>query len=61
MAAKFGMDVQKKIPIVEVGESSWSAEQSAYFVKCRESSVKKFNLAVRNDNPAKRWVVDGGL
>jgi hypothetical protein len=60
MAAKFGMDVQKQLPIVEVGESSWSAEQSAYFVKCRESGVKKFNLAVRNDNPAKRWVVDGG-
>jgi outer membrane lipoprotein-sorting protein len=61
MAAKFGMDVQKQLPIVEVGESSWSAEQSAYFVKCRESSVKKFNLAVRNDNSAKRWVVDGGF
>lgn len=61
MAAKFGVDVQKQLPVVEVGESSWSAEQSAYFVKCRQLSVKKFNLAVRNDNPAKRWVVDGGL
>jgi outer membrane lipoprotein-sorting protein len=61
MAAKYGIDVQKQLPIVEVGESSWSAEQSAYFVKCRESRIKKFNLAVRNDNPAKRWVVDGGF
>jgi outer membrane lipoprotein-sorting protein len=61
MAKKYGMDLQKQLPVVEVGESSWSAEQSAYFVKCRESRVKKFNLAVRNDNPAKRWMVDGGF
>jgi outer membrane lipoprotein-sorting protein len=60
-AKKHGMDVKEQIPTVEVGESSWSAEQSAYFVKCHISGVKKFNLAVRNDNPAKRWVVDGGL
>jgi outer membrane lipoprotein-sorting protein len=46
------------------GEAFWSAEHSAYFVKCRQSGevqVKKMNLAIRNDNPAKRWVVDGGL
>ena len=61
VAATFGIDVQKQLPSVDVGESSWSAEQSAYFVKCRESRIKKFNLAVRNDNPAKRWVVDGGF
>ncbi len=61
MATKYGMDLQKQLPLVEVGESSWSAEQSAYFVKCRESRIKKWNLAVRNDNPAKRWVVDGGF
>jgi outer membrane lipoprotein-sorting protein len=61
MATKYGIDLQKQLPSVEVGESSWSAEQSAYFVKCRESRIKKFNLAVRNDNPAKRWVVDGGF
>ena len=61
MVAKNGADVKNMLPIMEVGESSWSAEQSAYFVKCHVSGVKKFNLAVRNDNPAKRWVVDGGL
>jgi hypothetical protein len=60
-AKKYGMDVKEQIPTVEVGEAFWSAEQSAYFVKCHVSGVKKFNLAVRNDNPAKRWVVDGGL
>jgi outer membrane lipoprotein-sorting protein len=53
-------------PFCEVaGEAFWSAEHSAYFVKCRqffgEGQVKKMNLAVRNDNPAKRWVVDGGI
>jgi len=25
------------------------------------ASAKKWNLAVRNDNPAARWVVDGGF
>jgi hypothetical protein len=60
-AAKFGIDVKKQMPTVEVMESSWSAEQSAYFVKCHQTHFKKFNLAVRNDNPAKRWVVDGGF
>jgi outer membrane lipoprotein-sorting protein/truncated hemoglobin YjbI len=47
-----------------VGEAFWSAEHSAYFVKCRQSGevqVKKMNLAIRNDNPAKRWIVDGGI
>ena len=61
MATTYGIDLQKQLPSVEVGESIWSAEQSAYFVKCRESRIKKFNLAVRNDNPAKRYVVDGGF
>ena len=23
--------------------------------------IKKHNLAIRNDNPAKRWLVDGGF
>jgi len=61
MAAKH-VDVQKQLPTVEVGEAFWSAEHSAYFVKCRQlGRVKEWNLALRNDNPAKRWVVDGGF
>lgn len=63
-AEKYGIkkiDLQKQLPTVEVIKSFWSAEQSAYFVTCRESRIKKFNLAIRNDNPAKRWVIDGGL
>jgi hypothetical protein len=61
MAAKYGIDVKNNLPIMEVGESSWSAEQSAYLVKCRLTEIRKRNLAVRNDNPAKRWLVDGGF
>jgi len=60
-AARYGIDVKKILPTVEVEKTFWSAEQLAYFVTCRQSQYKKFNLAIRNDNPAKRWVVDGGL
>ena len=62
MAKENGTDVHKVIPAIEVGEASWSAEQSAWFVKCRVlAPVKKWNLAVRKDNPAGRWQVDGGI
>jgi len=60
-AARYGIDVKKILPTVEVEKTFWSAEQLAYFLTCRQSQYKKFNLAIRNDNPAKRWVVDGGL
>jgi outer membrane lipoprotein-sorting protein len=61
MARKAGMDVHKQMPVVEVGEATWSPEQSAWFVKCRMSQIKKWNLAVRKDNSAGRWQVDGGI
>ena len=32
-----------------------------YEIKLKDGTVKKYNLAVRNDNPAKRYVVNGGL
>jgi outer membrane lipoprotein-sorting protein len=63
-ATKYGIkteDLQKMMPKVEVVKGSWSQDKSVYIVTCRESRIKKFNLAIRNDNPAKRWVVDGGL
>src|SRR5258708_10885395 len=59
-AAKAGMDMHKLIPVVEVGGAFWSAEQSAWFVKCRASQTKNWNMAVRKDNPAGQWQVDGG-
>jgi hypothetical protein len=60
-AKKRGMDVSKIMPVMEATEAVWSAEQSAYFVKCRMSAVKKHNLALRKDNAAGRWQVDGGI
>jgi len=60
-AEKQGMDVHKLMPVMEAGEATWSAEQSAWFVKCRASQTKKWNMAVRKDNPAGRWQVDGGI
>jgi hypothetical protein len=49
-----GMEVMAK--------ALWSTEHSAYFVKCRiEGLVKKWNLAIRNDNPANRYMFDGGI
>jgi hypothetical protein len=61
MAEKQGVDVHKMMPVFEVGEATWSPEQSAWFVKCHAMQVKKWNMAIRNDNPAGRWQVDGGL
>jgi hypothetical protein len=46
----------------EVGEAFWSEEHSSYFVRCLlPGQVKKFNLAIRKDNPAGRFIVDGGI
>jgi hypothetical protein len=59
-ANRAGIDPRSLMPVIEVGEASWSADQSAFLVKCRISETKKWNLALRNDNPAGRWQVDGG-
>lgn len=61
MAQKAGLDIHSLMPVFQVGEATWRPEQSAWFVKCRISQTKKWNLAVRNDNPAHRWQVDGGI
>jgi hypothetical protein len=60
-AAKAGLDVKKFVPEVEVGEAFWSEKEAAWFVKCRNTNGKKWNLAVRKDNPTGRWQMDGGL
>jgi hypothetical protein len=60
-AEQRGMDVRKLMPAYEVGEAVWSAKESAWFVKCHALQIKKWNLAVRKDNPARRWQVDGGI
>ena len=61
MAEKQGMDIHKLMPVMEAGEATWSPEQSAWFVKCRMLQTKKWNMAIRKDNPAGRWQVDGGF
>jgi hypothetical protein len=60
-AKKAGLDPASALPAVEVGEAVWSPAESAWFVKCRMTGVKKWNLAVRNDNSANRYLFDGGL
>lgn len=59
--AKTGVDMRTMMPVVDVGQATWSAEQSAWFVKCKISQTKKWNLSVRKDNAAGRWQVNGGI
>lgn len=32
-----------------------------YTIKFQSGEIKEFNLALRNDNPTKTWVIDGGM
>lgn len=51
--------------IISIGEPFQSGLYPGWFVpyqvKYKSGRVWKFNLAVRNDNPARRYVVDGGI
>jgi hypothetical protein len=53
------------IEIVSIGEPFKSGNYGGWFVpyeiKFKSGATKKMNLAVRNDNPAQRYVVDGGI
>jgi outer membrane lipoprotein-sorting protein len=53
------------IEVVSIGEPFKSGNYPGWFVpyeiRFKSGGVKKFNLAIRNDNPAKRYVVDGGI
>jgi outer membrane lipoprotein-sorting protein len=53
------------LEIVSLGESFTSQTYPGRFVpyeiKFKNGDAKKWNLAVRKDNPAGRWQVDGGL
>jgi hypothetical protein len=71
-AGKFMSPINKQLKeylggleIVSIGESFTSKAYGGRFVpyeiKLRSSQTKKWNLAVRKDNPAHRWVVDGGI
>jgi len=51
--------------VVKIGEPFQAAPYGGWFVpyeiKLKRGENRKHNLAVRNDNPAKRYVVDGGI
>jgi len=53
------------LEIISIGKPFQSKGYGGWFVpyeiKLKDGSIKKRNLAIRNDNPAKRWVVDGGI
>ncbi len=53
------------LEIISIGEPFKSGRYPGWFVpyeiRLKSGRVKKFNLAVRNDNKAKRYVVDGGI
>lgn len=53
------------IEIISLGEPFQSEGYGGWFVpyeiKLKNGYVEKHNLALRNDNPAKRWIVDGGI
>lgn len=61
-------DIVKRIygglEVVSIGEPFRSGLYRGYFVpyevKLRDGRTKKHNLALRNDNPQQRWMVDGG-
>jgi hypothetical protein len=71
-AGKFMSPVSKGVEdylggleIVSLGQAftskSYGGRFVPYEIKLKNGSVKKWNLAVRNDNPAHRWQVDGGI
>ena len=53
------------VEIVEIGQSFQSGKYRGYFVpytiKLKLGGVQKHNLAIRNDNQEKMWMVDGGF
>lgn len=53
------------LKIVSLGEPFKSGLYGGWFVpyeiQLKNGKVKKWNLAVKNDNPAKRWQIDGGI
>lgn len=48
-------------PAIRVAEATPANAPGQWVVSCEFHLVKKHNLAMRRDNPANRYVVDGGL
>lgn len=53
------------LTIISIGKpfksGRYPGEFVPYEIKKKNGSVKKWNLAIRNDNPEKKWRVDGGF
>jgi len=53
------------LEVISIGEpfksGLYPGEFVPYKIKFKSGEIEKFNLAVRNDNPTKTWIVDGGL
>lgn len=53
------------LQVISIGEPFQSGLYRGYFVpyqvRLRDGYIKTHKLAVRNDNPAHRWMVDGGF
>lgn len=53
------------LKIIRIGEAFRSGQYYGWFIpyeiRFKNGGIKKFNLAMRNDNPKKQWEWDGGL
>jgi hypothetical protein len=53
------------LKVIRIGEpfksGLYPGEFVPYEIQFKSGEIKKFNLAVRNDNPNKVWIVDGGF
>ncbi len=53
------------LEIISIGDPFKSGRYPGWFIpyeiKLRSGYIKKHNLAIRDDNPAQRYVVDGGI
>jgi hypothetical protein len=53
------------LQVVSIGKAFKSGLYAGYYVpyeiRLRDGSTRKWNLAVRNDNPSGRWMFDGGI
>jgi hypothetical protein len=58
-------DYLGSLKIISIGEPFKSGRYIGWFVpyeiQLKDGTIKKHNLAVRNDNPGKRYVLDGGI
>lgn len=53
------------LTIISLGKSfksgQYPGEFVPYSIRLKSGNIKKMNLALRRDNPEKKWVVDGGF